>query len=103
MIARIWRGTVRSQDKDAYYDYLQKTGLRDYSSIPGNRGVWVLRRVQQETVEFTLISLWDSYDAIRAFAGDDYEKAVYYPEDRKYLLERSPGVEHYDVLQGPPV
>jgi len=103
MIARIWRGLTRRQDHETYYDYLQKTGLKDYAAVPGNRGVWVLRRVRGETAEFLLISLWDSYAAIRAFAGEDYEKAVYYPEDEKYLLDRPPGVDHYEVLDGPPL
>jgi heme-degrading monooxygenase HmoA len=103
MIARLWRGVVRSKDKDSYYQYLQQTGLEEYNSTPGNRGVWVFRRIQADTVEFTLISLWDSYDAIRAFAGDDFEKAVYYPEDRKFLVEMSPKVEHYEVIDGQPL
>jgi hypothetical protein len=42
--------------------------------------------------------LWDSFDAVRRFAGDDIERAVYYPEDKEYLLSLEPNVEHYDVL-----
>lgn len=102
MIARIWRGVTREADKNTYFDYLQETGLKEYASIPGNRGVWVLRRVHDGTAEFTLISHWESWDAIRAFAGPDYEKAVYYPEDRKFLLEMPPNVEHYEILSTPP-
>jgi len=101
MIARIWRGFTREADKDIYYEYLQKTGLKDYASIPGNQGVWVLRRVRDGKAEFTLISLWESWDAIREFAGSDYEKAVYYPEDKKFLLEMQPHVDHYEVLSPP--
>ncbi len=101
MIARIWRGTVKASDKDSYFDYLNKTGLPDYRATRGNRGVWVLRRVHEDVAEFTLISLWDSYDAIRAFAGPEYEKAVYYPEDRNYLLALDPHVTHYEVLAAP--
>ena len=81
------------------FEYLQRTGLKDYASIPGNRGVWVLRRVYEGEAEFTLISLWDSWDAIKAFAGSEYEKAVYYPEDTKLLLELEPNVTHREVLQ----
>ena len=81
------------------FEYLQRTGLKDYASIPGNRGVWVLRRVYEGEAEFTLISLWDSWDAIKAFAGSEYERAVYYPEDKKFLLELEPKVMHYEVLQ----
>jgi heme-degrading monooxygenase HmoA len=98
LIARIWRGTVRAADQDAYYDYLQKTGLKEYAATPGNRGVYTLRRVSGGECEFLLLTLWDSWEAIKAFAGPDYEKAVYYPEDDKYLLDRGPKVEHYEVL-----
>ncbi|MGC2194421.1 MAG: hypothetical protein WA628_07080 [Terriglobales bacterium] len=99
MIARIWRGTVRESDKDTYYAYLQKTGLREYAATPGNRGVQTLRRVADGKCEFFLLTLWESWDAIKAFAGPDCEKAVYYPEDDKFLLDRGPQVMHYEVLE----
>jgi len=101
MIARIWRGTVREADKDTYYEYLQATGLKEYASIPGNRGVYTLRNVRDGKAEFLLLTLWDSWDAIRAFAGADFEKAVYYPEDEKFLLALDPYVTHYELLSGP--
>ncbi len=101
MIARIWRGFTKEADRDTYFEYLQKTGLKDYASISGNKGVWVLRRVHEGKAEFTLISLWASWGAIQAFAGPDYEKAVYYPEDRRFLLELEPRVTHHEVLSGP--
>jgi heme-degrading monooxygenase HmoA len=101
MIARIWTGYTHESDKDTYFDYLQKTGLKEYAAVPGNRGVWTLRRVADGKAEFTLISLWDSWEAINAFAGPDYEKAVYYPEDKRFLLELDPHVTHYEVLSHP--
>ena len=101
MIARIWRGTTRESDKDTYFDYLNKTGLPEYRSTKGNQGVWVLRRVHDGKAEFTLISLWEAYEAIQGFAGVDYEKAVYYPEDKKFLLELVAHVTHHEVLAGP--
>ena len=101
MIARIWRGVTREADQDTYFEYLRKTGLKEYASTPGNRGVWVLRRVRDGKSEFTLMSLWDSWEAIKAFAGSDYEQAVFYPEDEKFLIERGPRVMHYEVLARP--
>lgn len=98
MIARIWRGTVREADKDKYYDYLKATGLKEYAETPGNRGVYTLRRVADGKAEFLLLTLWDSWDAIKAFAGPDYERAVYYPEDTKFLLALDPHVMHYELL-----
>ena len=98
MIARIWRGITREADKDTYFQYLQETGLKEYSDTPGNRGVWTLCRLYEGKAEFTLLTLWDSWDAIKAFAGADYEKAVYYPEDERFLLKKEPNVIHYEVL-----
>ena len=48
----------------------------------------------------TASKLWDSFEAIRRFAGEDYEKAHYYPEDREFLIELEPFVDHYEVLAG---
>lgn len=75
-----------------------KDGVEDYSSTPGNRGVQVLRRTRGGQAEFLLISFWESIDAIKRFAGPDIEKAVYYPEDKQFLVELEPTVKHYDVL-----
>jgi hypothetical protein len=60
--------------------------------------VLVLRRLDGEQAEFLLITLWESWDAIKRFAGDDVERSVYYPEDDAYLLEREPHVIPYEVV-----
>lgn len=99
MIARTWHGVVRAHDAEVYYAYLMRTGIPDYRRTPGNRSVYVLRRAEGDTVHFLLVTLWDSLEHIRAFAGDDLEKAHYYPEDEKYLLELEPRVLHYEVLE----
>jgi len=101
MIARHWHGRVRAADADTYHAYLRRTGVADLRATPGNRGVYVLRRVEGADAHFVLISLWESRDAIRAFAGEDVERARYYPEDARYLLELEPTVTHYDVLTSP--
>ena len=98
MIARIWRGITLAGKADAYVARLHETGLKDYANTPGNRGVTMLRRVQGEHCEIVLISLWDSMDALRAFAGENPERSVYYPEDENYLLEMEPLVRLYDVV-----
>lgn len=97
VIARIWRGLTRAEQADEYLDYLRLTGLKEYAETPGNRGVMVLRRTQGERSEFVLISLWDSMDAVRAFAGPNAETAKYYPEDVRFLLDMEPQVRHYEV------
>ncbi len=97
MIARVWRGVVRLTDADVYADYIRETGFHQYAQTAGNRGAWLLRRDEGERTEFVTYSLWDSLDSIRAFAGDDIERAVYYPDDERYLVERDDRVAHYSV------
>lgn len=97
MIARVWRGTVAAADGDDYGRYLEETGIAEYRATPGNRAVHVLRRDVGDRTEFVLVTMWDSIDAIAAFAGDDIEAAVYYDEDDRYLVDRGPRVEHYTV------
>jgi len=101
MIARFWRGVTPKSKADDYFTYLQETGLKDYRETKGNRGVYVFRRIEGDRAVFLLLTLWDSYEAIKRFAGPDYEKAVYYPEDRKFLLELEPNVTHYEILTQP--
>ncbi len=101
MIARTWHGAVRAKDADTYHAYLMRTGIPDYKKTPGNLGVYVLRRIENNEAHFLLVSLWESLEHIRGFAGDDVEKAHYYDEDKKFLLELEPRVTHYEVLVAP--
>ena len=98
MIARTWQGRVAASKADEYYDYLQRTGVADYRATPGNRGVLVLRSIEGSTARYTIITFWDSIDAIREFAGEEYELARYYPEDDEFLLEREEHVGHAEVV-----
>src|SRR5262249_22739808 len=101
MIARQWIGETREADAETYAKYLQKTGMAEIRKTKGNRGVWLLRRIHDGKAAFIVFSLWDSLEAIKNFAGDDYEKARYYAEDKKFLLSLDPHVTHYEVLIGP--
>jgi heme-degrading monooxygenase HmoA len=97
VIARIWKGAVRQVDGDRYAAYMVETGVAGYTRTPGNRGVWMLRRDVGDRTEFVMFTLWDSLDAVKAFAGQDYEAAVFYPEDDRYLIERDLVASHYQV------
>ena len=99
MIARIWRGAVAEADRDAYAEYMDATGVAGYTSTPGNRGVWMLRRDVDGKTEFLMFTLWDSMEAVEAFAGERPEVAVFYPEDDRFLVERDEFVSHYDVVR----
>lgn len=98
MIARSWHGRVPATKADAYFAYLQQTGIADYHATPGNRGVFVLRRDEGDVTHYLITTLWESADAIKQFAGDEYTLARYYPEDDAFLLERERSVVHHEVL-----
>lgn len=98
MIARIWHGATKADKADEYFDYLNETGISDYRATNGNRGVYILRRTENNEAHFLLLTLWESVEAIKNFAGEEIERARYYPEDKEFLIELEPNVRHFDVL-----
>ena len=96
-IARTWRGLARSDAADAYVQHLETTVFPQIEAIRGHRGARVLRRSVPEGVEFLVETLWDSMDAIRAFAGDDPERAVVEAEARALMLDFDRQVIHWEV------
>ncbi|HEX5838349.1 MAG TPA: hypothetical protein VFY26_11010 [Anaerolineales bacterium] len=96
MIARIWHGITPASKADKYVEFLQQSGVRDYQATQGNQGVHLLRRIEGDQAHFLLLTFWDSVESIKRFAGEDYEKARYYPEDEEYLLEFEETVIHYE-------
>jgi len=101
MIARTWHGVTPRAKADEYLHLMRTVAVPDYQAIAGNRGVYVMRRIEGETAHFLLLTLWDSEDAIRQFAGENIEKAKYYDFDPDYLLELEPTVIHYEVFAAP--
>jgi heme-degrading monooxygenase HmoA len=98
MLVRTWRGWTRATDADEYLEYINRTGLTAYQATPGNRGAAVWRRIADGRAEFVVVSQWDSLEAVRRFAGPDPERAVFYPEDARYLVAREEHVTHYEVV-----
>jgi hypothetical protein len=97
MIARIWHGVVPAAKGDAYLDRMRKVALPDYRSISGNRGAYCLHRVEGVVAHFDMLTFWEDVEAIKRFAGDDYQVAKYYDFDRSFLIELEPYVRHYTV------
>ncbi len=98
MIERSWHGRVPAAKGDAYHAYLMRSGVPALASTRGNLGVAVLRRLEGDVEHFIVSSQWDSLESIKRFAGEDYLRARYFPEDDEYLLEREPNVTHYDLF-----
>lgn len=102
MIARIWHGVSAAAKADEYLDYLNETGVPDYRGTERNRGVYVVRRVEEEEqAHFLRLSLWDSIEDVEMFACPEPERAKYYPADEEFLLNFEPTVEHYEVVVAP--
>lgn len=99
MIARIWHGVTLAEKSTEYLALLQARAVPDYRSIPGNVSVEILHRSTGYVTHFLIVTHWESNEAIAAFAGDDIEQARYYPEDRDFLLEFEPNVQHYALEQ----
>ena len=97
-IARTWSGATRAADADEYLEYLRRTGLRDYARTPGNQGIVCLRRLEGSRAHFTILTLWKDHRAIEGFAGSDGGRAVFYPEDDTFLVQRDEVAGHHEFL-----
>jgi heme-degrading monooxygenase HmoA len=97
VVARHWRGWTAAEDAERSVEYLNETGVPALAETPGNRGVQVWLRREGVRAEFVVLSLCESREAIRAFAGDDIETARFYPEDDRFLVVRDLTCTHYDV------
>jgi heme-degrading monooxygenase HmoA len=101
MIVRAWSGFGTLAEQEAYPRHLLNTVRPKLEQIPGFRGLYLLRRHQPEEVEFLVLTLWDSMEAVRGFAGPQPELAVVEPEARAALVRFDPVVRHYEVVAGP--
>jgi heme-degrading monooxygenase HmoA len=101
MIARLWHGITLTEKAAAYLALLRQRAVSDYRSTPGNLSVEILHRDAGAITHFLIVTHWTSHAAIAAFAGEDIERARYYPEDSDFLLEFEPTVTHYAVAEAP--
>lgn len=98
MIARIWHGKTKAAIADAYRDFLRARAVADYQAIAGNLGTHILRRREGDEAHFITFTFWENLETIKAFTGEDFEKAKYAPEEENFLLEFEPYVAHYEVV-----
>jgi hypothetical protein len=97
LIARHWTGSTWARDAAAYERLLRERVLPGLKQIEGYGGGYILRRDVGDEVEFVVVNLFASLDALRAFAGPEYENAVFEPEARKLLIRADPKALHYEV------
>jgi hypothetical protein len=98
MIVRTWKGWTATEQASAYEAYMHRVALKGYAEIDGNHGVLMVKRdLPSDLTEFLMITLWSDMDAIKSFAGDTPTRAVFYPEDDEFLVDREMVVSHYEV------
>lgn len=98
MIARIWHGRTKTDDAESYRQFVIDTGIKEYRSTSGNLGAQIWQRQEGDVTHIWTVSWWNSLEAVKNFAGEEIEKAKYYEEDKKYLLEFEPTVMHCDCF-----
>jgi hypothetical protein len=102
MVARVWKGCTRPADADRYLAHLTEKIFPEMRTLSGQAGAWVLRRPAGDLVEFIVMSVWQSREAIQAFAGQDIDVAVVPPEAQALLAKWDAHAVHYDIAVAPP-
>jgi heme-degrading monooxygenase HmoA len=98
MIARMWRGYAIRERADDYIKHLQQSVIPELCQIDGFKGVYLLRRESSDDVEFVVLTLWESMEAIRKFAGENPENAVVAPAARVLFREYDAKVKHFEIV-----
>lgn len=98
MIVRLWKARTSAATADEYVRHATQTVFPKVRTLPGHRGEYLLRRAVGDYVELIVLTLWDSMEAIRGFAGDDLEKAVVEPAAQAVLTEFDRNVTHFEVV-----
>jgi len=99
MIARIWHGTVPAEKSERYLHLMRTVAIPDYRATPGNLDALCLHRTDGEIAHFEMLTFWENVEAIKRFAGEDYELAKYYDFDEQYLIMREAKVRHFEAYR----
>jgi heme-degrading monooxygenase HmoA len=102
MIARLWRGWTTFENADAYEKLLREQIIPGLKRIHGYRGGYIFRQDGKEDVEFVVLNIFESLEAVKTFAGPDYAVPVFEPEARKLLMKVEPIAHHYEVRMSIP-
>lgn len=100
MVVRIWRGQSTPENADAYFKHVTEKVFPSLKEIQGHQGAYLLQRETGGQVEFLAVTLWDSLEVIRQFAGDDAETAIVEPAAKVVLSDFDDFARHYDLTYG---
>ncbi len=101
MITRVWHGRTKPENAENYLQFLLHNGTKEYWQTNGILSVKIWQRKEEDCCHFWTVTEWMNMEAIKGFAGEDYEKAKYYPEDSGILLEFEEKVVHYETYNRP--
>jgi heme-degrading monooxygenase HmoA len=97
-VVRLWHGWVETVHRTEYIEYMDRAGMAGYRETPGNLGAYIMSRDHEDgRSTIVTVSYWESFDAIRAFAGDEIDRARFEPEEEQYLVDREWIVTHFTV------
>jgi heme-degrading monooxygenase HmoA len=97
MVARIWHGRTPADKADEYRQYLFEVGVKKIATLPGNRGVQMMVSKSAEQAEFMVVSYWNSIEAIKGYAGEEYTKVHDLPRDKEFLINQEKLVRHFNL------
>jgi heme-degrading monooxygenase HmoA len=97
MVARIWHGRTSADKSDEYRQYLFDVGVKKIATLPGNRGVQMMMNKTADEGEFMVVSYWDSIDAIKGYAGENYTRVHDLPRDKDFLIDPETLVRHFEL------
>ncbi|MGH1362182.1 MAG: antibiotic biosynthesis monooxygenase [Calditrichia bacterium] len=97
-LMRLWHGEVAIEKADAYEQFMIERAAPDYSAVDGLLKLYFQRRDENKTAHFLLVTIWDSLESIKKFAGDNPELAKYYSEDDDFLLKKEKHTTIYEVF-----
>jgi heme-degrading monooxygenase HmoA/uncharacterized protein YciI len=98
MILRMWRARATVEKSGEYVEHATKKVFPALRAIEGHRGAYLLRRAVDGAIELVVLTLWESMEAVRRFAGGKPEKAVVEPEARAALTSFDDSVTHFEVV-----
>jgi heme-degrading monooxygenase HmoA len=99
MIERHWKGIAKFEEADNYVKHLREDTFRTLESIPGFVRATILQRTIATGIEFLIITVWESYESIKQFAGPQAAVAVVPEVVRKMMIEFDNDVLHYEVVE----
>ncbi len=101
MIGRLWHGWTKHENADRYEEIVRTKILPGFHRVAGDKGAYLLRKDGENETEFVALTLFENLEAVRAFAGQDYEAAVGPPESRKLLSRFDERSVHYETVFKP--